>query len=236
MTTPIAMPLSVTTDHTALPRFQRRKISLVGDLFSGSALDRDHTDPLSPDSSGSISILSDHASPSKVQVARGQERSVRGLVPAQVSFEQKIFDALVNLKVAVATYAMHLSSGERSRIFARLDDVINIDDWHEEDPLPVVESFKTFLKWLVYSGSFDWSSIGVSHDGSILVAWSRPNIAVTANFSATGRVTWTARMEPADEGEDSPSHVAGSGTLQSFAEHARFYLNGGQSDGGNEHS
>src|SRR5712664_1442484 len=49
------------------------------------------------------------------------------------SFERKLFEALISLKVVTAQYAMHLSADERHRLFDELDRLINFDDWHEED-------------------------------------------------------------------------------------------------------
>jgi hypothetical protein len=140
--------------------------------------------------------------------------------PIQASFEERIFSSLASLKIAVSQYAMHLSHDERHRIFERLDGVINVDDWHEEDPLPQLPSFRNFLKWMIYAKRFDWSSIGVSNRGQILVAWSRPKLALTANFSGDNKVTWTAVVQT-DEGE---AHTVGSCSLQYFTKQSEFFL------------
>lgn len=141
-------------------------------------------------------------------------------VPQQTSFEERIFDSLVSLKVAVSQYAMHLPPEERGRIFSRLDSVINVDDWHEEDQLPLLQSFQNFLKWIVFARRFDWSSIGVSNEGNILIAWSRPKLALTANFSTGNKITWTATVDT----EIGPAHAVGTCTLQYFTRQSIFYL------------
>ncbi|PWB58154.1 MAG: hypothetical protein C3F17_19235 [Bradyrhizobiaceae bacterium] len=206
---------------------------MLGDLFVGTVAD-DSRFELTLDEPESASALVGRAPPASIQVSKGIGKTVRRFIPQQLSFEERIFDSLVNLKTAVATYAMHLPPEERHRIFERLDSVINAEDWHEEDPLPIVDSFKAFLQWLVFTNSFGWSSIGVSQEGTILVAWSRPHVAVTASFGPSGRVTWTARIEPREEG-DEPDHAAGVGSLRSFAEHARLYLGGPGGHAGHEH-
>jgi hypothetical protein len=143
-------------------------------------------------------------------------------VPQQASFEEKIFNSVVALKVAFAQYAMHLPREERTRLFARLDDVLNVEDWHEEDTLPILESFVYFLKWIIFSKYFGWASIGVSDDGNILVAWTQPHLILTACFFPRNWVTWTASIQS----ENGPSHSVGSGALQHFAKQAMFYLSG----------
>jgi hypothetical protein len=171
----------------------------------------------------STAAISDRPSESAVQVSARNPHSVTRSVPQQISFDERVFDSLVSLKVAASQYAMHLSSEERARLFARLDDVINIDDWHEEDTLPIPASFVNFLKWMIYSEHFGWSSIGVSDDGNILVAWTIPSLTLTANFFQQNKVSWTASVQS----ESGRAHSVGTGTLQHFSKQALFYLSGG---------
>lgn len=148
---------------------------------------------------------------------------VMQVVPQPVSFEEKVFDSLVSLKVAMSLYAMHIPPVERKRIFDRLDEVINFDDWHEEDTFPTRASFINFLKWIIFCKTYSWSSIGVADNGNILVAWTQPGLTLTANFFPQNKVTWTATVES----ESGAAHTAGSGLLQHFAKQALFYLSGG---------
>jgi hypothetical protein len=141
--------------------------------------------------------------------------------PRVLSFDERIFDTLVSLKVAVSQYAMHLGAVERARLFEELDSKINADDWHEDDILPATSSFHEFLKWMIYSKHSEWTSIGVSSQGTILVAWRKPQVLLTANFEAKDSVRWTAQIRsPAGE----VGHSAGKCTLRLFAEQAMFYL------------
>jgi hypothetical protein len=138
------------------------------------------------------------------------------------TFEKRVFDSLVSLKVLVSQYAMHLDSSERHKIFYDLDDIINIDDWHEEDKFPDLRSFRAFLRWAVYASFREWTSLGVSDDGNILLAWQTKRGLLTANFGASGQIRWTAKI-------NSPTGVeyaAGQSTPQYFASQARFYLEG----------
>ena len=146
----------------------------------------------------------------------------RPIVPS-VSFEEKVFNALVSLKVTISQYAMHLSGDERGRLFDALDSVINVDDWHEEDTLPTPKSFKEFLKWMIYSKYLKWTSIGVSHEGNVMVAWRTPRVLLTANFELSDMVRWTAQIT-SDTGE--VGHTVGKCPLRLFAEQALFYLQG----------
>jgi len=171
--------------------------------------------------------LSDHI-PTIADLARAQSRPWSGsattqtmIQPRVTSFDERIFDSLVSLKVAISQYAMHLGAAERQRLFEELDSKINVEDWHEDDTLPAVSSLQEFLKWMIYSKHCQWTSIGASSQGSILVAWHTPRVLLTANFEARDSVRWTAQVKSAD-GE--VGHSVGKCTLRLFAEQAMFYL------------
>ena len=105
-------------------------------------------------------------------------------------------------------------------MFHDLDDVVNIDDWYEEDTLPRYDSFRDFLKWTIYSKRFNWTSIGISENGNILVAWKNDRALLTANFDGKSRVLWTVRRESPEGG----IHAAGDSPLQFFEKEASLYL------------
>jgi hypothetical protein len=151
------------------------------------------------------------------------------------SFEEKVFSSLVSLKVSVSKYAMHLSHHERHRVFQQLDSVINTDDWHEEDELPQIGAFEDFLKWMIYSKYFKWLSIGVSDEGTLLVAWRTKRVLLTANFSGkegVDSVRWTAQIHSA-KGEI--GHTVGKCPLRLFSTQAMFYLQEAEANEANEH-
>ncbi|SRR6266566_5902757 len=166
----------------------------------------------------------------QVLLVSNAPQTVTRLSPQQSSFEERIFGSVVSLKVAISQYAMHLSSQERHRIFDQLDFVINVDDWHEEDNLPNLQSFQDFLKWMIYSKYFRWTSIGVSDEGNTLVAWKTDRVLLTANFAGPDNVRWTAQITSAG-GEH--GHTVGKCPLRLFAEQALFYLRPGDLSGGN---
>jgi hypothetical protein len=115
---------------------------------------------------------------------------------------------------------MHLTPETRAKLFRDLDEVLNVDDWYEEDAFPNTVSFRDFLKWTIYSKRYNWLSIGFSDEGDILVAWKSEHALLTATFRGNSRVFWTAtRSSP--EGE---TYAAGESTLRFFEREAQLYL------------
>lgn len=152
--------------------------------------------------------------------AHDATKSTFRTTPIQPNFQQRVFDAGVEMKVAVSSYAMHLTPETRVKLFRDLDEVVNVDDWYEEDVLPNAVSFRDFLKWTIYSKRYNWLSIGFSDEGNILVPWKSEHGLLTATFRGDSRVLWTAaRRSP--EGE---TYAAGESTLQFFEREARLYL------------
>lgn len=137
------------------------------------------------------------------------------------TFEQKVFDALVELKVSVAQFAMHLSPSRRRTIFDQLDNIINVDDWYEDDEFPSIRAFKDVLAWSIYADVPEWNSLGVDDDGDVLLAWHSDRVTLTANFDGNRLVRWTSRYRSED---DVVGHAGGDCSLRQFAKQARFYL------------
>jgi hypothetical protein len=129
---------------------------------------------------------------------------------------------LVQLKVAVAEFATHLTREQREQIFRQLDNVINPDDWHDGDELPKGPAFRDLLRWSIHSKLYNWASIGVSEEGHILVAWISSRARLTANFGGDGQVRWTSRVQTSSKSE--PAIAAGRCSLVYFTKQAQFVL------------
>jgi hypothetical protein len=133
---------------------------------------------------------------------------------------EELFDRRVNLKIATASYAMHLKDVTRDRLFSELDFLLSADGWDDEDHLPTIESFRRFLKWIVFTGDETWTSLGIADDGNLLTAWTRGTSRMTANFGK--RIRWTQRFEADGEIQ----LVSGEFSLEHFARQAAIFLSG----------
>ncbi|TPQ39527.1 hypothetical protein C2U70_07015 [Bradyrhizobium guangdongense] len=154
----------------------------------------------------------------------------RGLFSRSLSksFEERIDDALVQLKAAVAQYAMHLPAERRQAISDQLENIINVDDWYDGDEFPDLNAFKDLLAWSIYAEVPGWDSLGVDDEGDVLIAWHRHDVTLTANFDGHRLVRWTSRYQA--EG-DTVAHASGDCSLRQFARQAKFYLHGGAING-----
>ncbi|HCO55321.1 MAG TPA: hypothetical protein DIT93_09915 [Pelagibacterium sp.] len=152
-----------------------------------------------------------------VASAHGNIQHVK-TVSGTKSTEEELFDTAVDLKVATATYAMHLPLPVRDRLFNEFDYLLSDDAWEPGDKLPSVTSYKQFLRWMIFTSDTSWCSLGISDSGDILVAWIGEFGQMTAKFADT--VSWTHRINSPDGQQAS----AGEYTLVHFARQSKNFL------------
>ena len=92
-------------------------------------------------------------------------RSAQGL-------EEKLFDALAQYKVATSKVSMHLHDRWRTRLFAQLDSMLDVEEWDELDVPPSKESFDTFLRMMLLLEPDKRPGLGSSGSGEIVAHWT----------------------------------------------------------------
>lgn len=130
----------------------------------------------------------------RASILDSNSAKIQGFSDNSVSFDSQVLARLFDLKVLISQYAVHLKSKERDRLFTYLNRLVDPNAWHEYDPLPQQSSFKAFLRWALFARWTEWSGIGFSHSGNILVSWRRPNDRVTAEFLPRDEIRWTTSV------------------------------------------
>ena len=131
-------------------------------------------------------LQSQAASPS-LAAARPQPTSslsaseVRVLRP-DPSLEVELFDNAAQLKVLFSQIAMHLSSKWRATIFEQVDALLKLEDWEEESSLIQINTFSTFLRFIIYMAPDRLPSLGVGPIGHLLAAWVKGDQRITVQF------------------------------------------------------
>lgn len=114
---------------------------------------------------------------------------------ADKSLPEKLFDALAEVKLLTAKVAMHLDTHWRSRIFEQLDDLLDPDDWHEDDEPINASSFESFLRMIVFHSPSRRPGFGVSIRGHLIAAWTTGLDRLTTEFLPNGTVRWVLSCE-----------------------------------------
>ena len=114
---------------------------------------------------------------------------------------EKLYDALARVKLLTAQVAMHLDTEWRSRMFEQLDDLLDAEDWHEDDDPINASSFETFLRMVIFHNPSRRPGFGVSNRGYLIAAWTSGSDRLTIEFRSNDMVRWVLSCEVDGETE-----------------------------------
>jgi hypothetical protein len=95
-----------------------------------------------------------------------------------------------SLKRIAAAVAMHFTQDWRQRLFTRLDEICNAEDWDADCVMPSEQSFSTFLRMIIYLHPTRRPGIGLSHRGHFLAAWTKGSDRIVIECVGNDDVRW----------------------------------------------
>ncbi|WP_020161289.1 hypothetical protein [Methylobacter marinus] len=112
-------------------------------------------------------------------------------VPRDIaSLEDRLFEARASCKIKTAAVAMYLPSEWRSRFFSQLDDLMDAENW-EDDDTPITEaSFATLLRMLLLIWPVRRPGLGATSEGHIIATWSIEKDRLTIECLPGDRIRW----------------------------------------------
>jgi hypothetical protein len=125
----------------------------------------------------------------------------RARKPRPASTAERLEAALADAKVMTSHVAMHLDREWRDRLFAQLDDLLNVGDWHEDDEPLLAGSFRTFLRLILYQRPKRRPGLGLSHRGHLITAWTAGGDRLTLECAPNDTVRWVLSCEVNGEHE-----------------------------------
>lgn len=107
----------------------------------------------------------------------------------------KISYAKALCKSKTAEVAMHLSEDFRKGFFLQLDDLLDPENW-EEDDKPITEaSFTTLLRMLVHIKPGIRPGLGATSQGNIIAAWTKDKDRLTIECFSSDKVRWVLNRQ-----------------------------------------
>jgi hypothetical protein len=105
---------------------------------------------------------------------------------------------------------MHLDREWRDRLFAQLDDLLDVQDWHEDDEPLLDESFRTFLRLILYQQPKRRPGLGLSHRGHLVAAWTTGADRLTLECAPGDTIRWvlSCQIDGEHERAAGETHVA----------------------------
>ncbi len=140
----------------------------------------------------------------EIQERQTLDRPIQKLAKVEAAdkpLPEKLYDALARVKLLTAQVAMHLDTEWRSRIFEQLDDLLDAEDWHEDDDPIIASSFETFLRMIIFHNPSRRPGFGVSNHGYLIAAWTSGSDRLTTECRPNDTVRWVLSCEVDGETE-----------------------------------
>jgi hypothetical protein len=119
------------------------------------------------------------------------------------TIEGRLAEKLASLKRIAASVGMYLDPDWRTRLFSKLDQLLDVEEWDEDFAMPSEASFSTFLRLVIYLHPTKRPGLGLSAKGHILASWTREQDRIVIECLPDDEVRWvlshslTGHMETA---------------------------------------
>lgn len=111
------------------------------------------------------------------------------LVPPS-SLAERVFYALAEAKIWTSRVAMRLDLVARDRYFRQLDLLHDCDEWFGDDQPLRLESYKSFIRFMMIEGGHSKPSLALNPDGHLLAVWEAAGNRLTIEFKEGDRLQW----------------------------------------------
>ncbi len=140
------------------------------------------------DAEGAITRLADMR-----RLLTGAGRKISGIqnvAAKSETIEGQLAEKRAACKRVAASVGMHLDADWRTRLFAKLDSLIDPDEWDRDFALPSEQSFSTFLRMIIYLHPTKRPGLGLSAKGHFLASWSKLDDRIVIECLANDDVRW----------------------------------------------
>ncbi|SHH25606.1 hypothetical protein SAMN05444169_6565 [Bradyrhizobium erythrophlei] len=121
----------------------------------------------------------------------GQKISgVQNVAAQNDTIEGQLAEKRAAFKRVAASVGMYLDPDWRTRLFAKLDSLMDPEEWDDDFALPSEQSFSTFLRMIIYLHPTKRPGLGLSAKGHFLASWSRLDDRIVIESLANDDVRW----------------------------------------------
>ncbi len=141
----------------------------------------------SPSSGGDFGLAADDI---YISLSPARREISQAVPSSDLAIENQIFESLAKAKIWTSQVAMHMKLTDRNRFFRQLDRLHDIDEWMGEDQPVRLESYKSFVRFMLAVGTKSKPALALSHAGILLAIWQSDSDRLTVEFSPDGHVEW----------------------------------------------
>jgi hypothetical protein len=95
-----------------------------------------------------------------------------------------------SFKILVSRVSMHLGVAWLEKLFAQIDSLLDVDEWDTSDPVPKIETARTFIRMLLAMKVARKPGLGISNSGNLVAAWTNGSNRLTVECMPHDRVRW----------------------------------------------
>jgi hypothetical protein len=95
-----------------------------------------------------------------------------------------------SFKILISQVSMHLGLEWLQKLFSQIDSLLDIEEWDENDPVPALETARTFIRLLLVLKVNRKPGIGISNSGNLIAAWTTEPNRLTVECLPNDRVRW----------------------------------------------
>ena len=128
------------------------------------------------------------------------------------SLAERVFHALAEAKIWTSRVAMRLDLVARDRYFRQLDMLHDCDEWFGNDQPLRLDSYKSFVRFMMSEGGQSKPSLALNPDGHLLAVWEVAGNRLTIEFKGDDRLQWIVSCANGDR-------TAGMTSLASIKSH-----------------
>jgi hypothetical protein len=132
------------------------------------------------------------------------------------SLAERVFHALADAKIWTSRVAMRLNLAARDRYFRQLDLLHDCDEWFGDDRPLLLDSYKSFVRFMLSEGGQSKPSLALNPDGHLMAVWECTGNRLTIEFKSGDRLQWVVSCADGDR-------TAGMTRLASIKSHLTPY-------------
>lgn len=108
---------------------------------------------------------------------------------------EQLFAVTAQAKIWTSRVAMHLDREARDRIFRQLDALHEVDEWIAGDAPISVDSYKSFIRAIVYHAVNSRPALALMPSGNVLAMWQDGADKLTVEFLPGNRTRWLVQNQ-----------------------------------------
>lgn len=123
-------------------------------------------------------------------VLRAPSRTPTKQADPSATLQERLFNSRASCKIRMADVAMHIERDWRNGFFAQVDNLLDLENWDEEDEPISAASFETLIRMILFVKPKRRPGLGATGEGNVIAAWTVGNDRLTIECMPDDEIRW----------------------------------------------